>query len=426
MQLATEIKRVKKLPKSGNYRLLLSIVDTVADTAKIARRLKKREISIVRHFPAEAPEPRTGELIVLDRAETAAALVGLSSPKKMPTSRKGEIVSAFEDFDRDGHPELHVRNGTVSLDLSPVRGGLITHFAKKGREGLVDNRVVTGINSKIPCGITFAGFKSKGFNPENTKFKVDGYNEGDIKCQKSPIAIQLKGKCDGLDTRIALSLAPDSPILGLEMRIQNKGKKAKAKKIHPALSMHFLPLGHRNCDISLRTPSGKTRPFALYPSIPVWMWTERWFDYTGNINTGKSGFIVARRKDTGEGLVFAFDPNSVARVWHERGAPLPKALIIGGEMSIPKNGGKNFACHLSPLDRFEVGKGYLLGTISDGKNCHVVLCGPESAEIFAIIGGKSKRLELVKVGETIFRAKLRETPERLELPIAGISLKLDR
>jgi len=415
MQLAAKIINAKKI-SNNRFELNLRIEDTVEDTTKISRSVKNREISIVRDFSSEAPEPSTGQLIVLDVAETAKARAAIMSVTEEPLPKKGEAVSAVGDFNSDGYDELHMANETTAMQLSPKRGGMLTHIAARGCEGLIDGRTMCGVGAKLPCGIYFDSAKS-GFDIAKADFHFSRSNP--TISRGAELQTAVSAKISGLSTKIILGLKADCPAVNFDLRISNNGKKAKSKKIHPIINFRLMPVGQHNSQVVLASPPGEELRYAKRDEIPVWAWHETWYFYVGDIRTDNSGFIIARREDTGEALLISFDPKQIIRLWHDQEGPLPQLVLFSDIKNLRKGADFSLETALCPLENFAVADGYAIGYIRSGNSCHIITAGPKPRKL--VIDGEE--IMLSKIGPTLYQVKLDKTPGRVEFAGNGPVLR---
>jgi hypothetical protein len=407
MRLTTKITGVKKLENS-EYELELQIVDSVNDSASLHSSLKKAETTTRRIFSEFAPKPRVGEIIVLDFAETSRTLEKLQPSAEFPVAEHGEVVSLVADFNSDGYNELFLGNRCVDAVISPIRGGTIRYLAALGREGLVDETVIHGINVKAWSGFGF-GASKPGFDIAKAKFVLSKSDTAEK--HSNAFVIPITAKVNGLKTTISSSMKNECPVLSSSLRIENNGKKAKQKKLAPTFQLRFRPVGGTNSALVCVDPNGKPHRFNRYPHLAVWEWEHRWHHYTGDIPAGESGFIAVHREDTGEILLISFMPGKVNRVWFDKESQLAELKIFSKPNVLGKDKKFEFEIALCPLDGMKIENGFLIGYLESEGFYQIISAGPRARNI--VIDGQEISPE--KVGPTLFHTRIEHKPTQIAL-----------
>ena len=315
-------------------------------------------------------------------------------------------------------------NDIVELSCSPVRGGLITHFAEQNREGLLSDDIIFGIKGKVVGGIVFSSHQSGKYNPDSTKFKVRGIKQGDIIRHKTECSSILAAKVGGMKVQIAMKLSPKSPLLELSCTIDNSCKKAKTQKVAQVLKMCLRSIGHKSSAISIIDSSGHVKHFSRRNIYPPWAISEQWVDYYGDIDTGKSGFFVIRRSDTGENLLVSFEPKSVSRSWSNKFLPLPHAMLIYNTERIPKNRKLKCCAFISPMTDFIVKDGFLLGYLRSKSHCFVIASGISIPRLYAMYDNKKIPITFERKTSTLFTCVLENIPDVLQVDDMDIQLPI--
>lgn len=424
MRLVAKIEKIIKTKGKHTYQMQARIKTVLVDMVHISGKIKGKLISVVREFPSDSPEPETGELLVLDEMETNAALKKLIAPAKIPVVKSGEVLLFLDDTNSDSYPELHMTNNIIELSCSPVRGGLITHFAERNREGLLSNDIICGIKGKAVGGVVFSSHQSGKYNLDGTKFRVKGIKSGDAIRYKTQCSSILVAKVGGMNAQIDMELSPKSPLLGLSCTIDNSHKKAKAKKVAQVLKMCLRSIGHKSSAISIIEPSGYAKHFSRRNIYPPWAIGEQWVDYYGDIDTGKSGFFVLRRSDTGENLLISFEPKSVSRSWSNKFLPLPHAMLIYNTERIPKNRKSKCSAFISPMTDFIIKDGFLLGYLRSKSRCFAIAAGITIPKTFMTHGNKKSPVPFERKTSTLFTCNLDNIPDVLQTDDMDIRLPI--
>jgi len=425
MRLVAKIKRVTKSKKIGFLLLSAEIRKSAADTVKLSQKLKGKKISIEREFPKDSPEPKAGELIILDEQESRDALTGLIKPVKIASPAHDEVLALYDDTNSDGYPELVMKNSFIELQASPVRGGLITHFAETGREGLISNQIIFAIKTKIVGGIFIKSHDKSDFSPKDTKFNSKIPCEGKLIRSKSEFKALLKGKVGGLNTQLSYELMPGSPILKLAITIDNSGKKSKSKSVRFEMLFNCRQVGLKNSGIKIFEPSGKIKHFAQKTLYRVWEIMEEWIDYFGDIRTDKDSFVVLKRTDTGEGLLVSFNHKDITRVWMDKYGIMPHIRLIFNKFRIGKNKQAAREVFLASLTDFTVDNGYLIGYTKVSNSTAVIAAGDRISRLNLISNGEKNEVKLEQIGQKLFAQTFDKTPQAIEFPRTGMRLEIE-
>ncbi len=425
MRLVAKIKRVTKSKRNGFLRLSAEIRKSAADTVKLAHKLRGKKISIEREFPKDSPEPKAGELVILGEQETRDALARLIKPAKIASPAPDEVLALYDDTNSDGYPELVMKNSFIELQASPVRGGLITHFAETGREGLISNQIILAIKTKVSGGIFIKSHGRGDFSPKDTKFKDKTPGEGKLIRSKTEFKAILKGKVGGLNTQLSYELFPESPVLKLAITIDNSGKKSKSKSVRFDMLFNCRQVGLKNSGIELFEPSGKTKHFAQKTLYRVWEIMDEWIDYQGDVRTDRDGFVVLKRTDTGEGLLVSFNHKDITRVWMDEYGIMPQIRLIFNKYRIGKNKKADREVFLTPLTDFTVDDGYLIGYTKGSNGIGVIAAGDRISRLNLIYDGEKTGVKLEQIARKLFAKTFDKTPRAIEFPRTGMRLEIE-
>ncbi|RKZ25809.1 hypothetical protein DRQ29_05780 [bacterium] len=422
MRFAAKIENVKKLKFQNAYSLWVKITDVLADTVKISSSLKGKIVKITREFPKNAPQPSKGELIVLDEAETKNAIAKIKKPKKIPKISHNKSVKYLADLNGDGYDEMFLGNSFAKMVISPIRAGRIVYLSTNDGESFFDNTYLKCIWHTFACGASFTKGKSKNFDIESAKFEPEKMESNKIFSDDEKCSVSIKSKISNVHTTIKTELSANSPVFKISLNLDNSAKKTKAITIEPYFKLNIKPFGYKSSDLYFQEPSGEIFHCSQKSVYAFWDFNDEWINYIGDIKTDKYGFFAIGRESTGDGLCISFDTKTIPRVWSNKYAPLPHIKMLLAKKRIPKNSGANFEIFLTPMTKFKIANGFLLGYTKSDSGCFIIAAGRKKPRVSIIVNGIIKKLELQQISNTMFGKFIDNLPDTIELKNGNIKL----